>query len=259
MAEIVTILLFLGVWYSSLYVYYFEYLKPWLAANDITSYHKETLVALDSVGKIDANSFGWWIVPTLLVVFYIYGQHIESKRWNMVYAGLSFFGMDVLNELINVWITHDSKYAGFWMVKGQSAYVVLIGWNMEIILMFLFAGIAVCKYLPFDKNEKMNILGIIPFPFSNRWIIAFLFAWIGVIVEVFLNYVGALVWCWPQWSFESGIKSLLPIWFFGYFHFTVIAVFVHDIQDHFTRIMFLVTVYGACVALATYLYNLSLL
>ena len=243
-----TIILFLGVWFSSFYVYYYQYLKPWLNTQGITSYHEETISILPTIRNPD--DFGWWIIPTLTTLFYFYAQNYnKSKHKNGIASGLCFFGMDVMNELFNVYILHDSKYAGLWMVKGRSCFVVLIGWNIEIILMFASAGLMSIEFLPKDENKKL-----FGFPFSNRWIIAFVLSWLGVMVEVFLNACDALIWCWPQWSAQKGLESLTPIWFFGYFHFLVVAVFVYD-MNYISQIMFTVAIYTACIVFGYYLWS----
>jgi hypothetical protein len=44
--------------------------------------------ALD--GLRDGSHFEWYVVPILVLVFYIYAVEIERKNWNVLFAGLAF-------------------------------------------------------------------------------------------------------------------------------------------------------------------------
>ncbi len=91
---------------------------------------------------------------------------------------------------------------------GDTAYLILIGLNIEIAFMFAIAGVAFGKMLPPDK--KLKIFGI-----PNRLVIAVGGAAFCVFVEVLLNLIGALTWDYPWWS--AGAPWL--IFLFGYLHF----------------------------------------
>ncbi|MFX0148900.1 MAG: hypothetical protein ACFE8E_14265, partial [Candidatus Hodarchaeota archaeon] len=97
---------------------------------------------------------------------------------------------------------------------------ILVGLNIEIMFMFSIAGIIFSKFLLPDKRKK--ILGI-----PNRWAMAIGFSLFCLIVEIFLNLGGYLVWVYPWWHWTSGI-GLVPIFFLGYFHFFVGAFYVYD-------------------------------
>ena len=170
---------------------------------------------------------GWYIIPLLAIVLYIYGVEIkkarETKDWSTVFAGLTILGLDLINEIWNALIFAFTQYSAFWTTPGASAYIILIGLNIEIFFMFAIAGIIFSKFLLSDKNKK--IFGI-----PNRWAMAIGFSLFCLIVEVFLNLGGYLVWEYPWWHWTWGI-GLVPIFFLGYFHFFVGAFYVYDKRE----------------------------
>jgi len=42
----------------------------------------------------DLDQFQWYVVPLLALVLYVYAVEIERRNWNVVCAGLAFWGMD---------------------------------------------------------------------------------------------------------------------------------------------------------------------
>ncbi len=168
----------------------------------------------------DGSLFKWYVIPMLVFVLYIYTQEIKKKDWSVVLAGLAFWGMDWFNEIWNGLLFHFTQFAPAWGVAMPSAYVILIGLNIEISFMFAIAGIVFVKTLPDDKNLK--ILGI-----SNRLFLAMAFSVFCVIVEIFLNQCGALVWEW--WWWNARVPWL--IFLFGYLPFFVTAYIVYDMED----------------------------
>jgi len=167
----------------------------------------------------DGSHFEWYVVPILVVVFYIYSVEVERRNWNVLFAGLAFWGMDWFNEIWNGLVFHFTQYAPMWATPGDSAYVILIGLNIEICMMFAFMGIYAAKLLPADKS--LRIFGI-----PNRWFLAALNSAGCVIIEIGLNSVDALTWDYTWWSAQSPI----PIFLFGYLHFYLVAYWVHDME-----------------------------
>ena len=47
----------------------------------------------------DASNFQWYVIPILSFVFYVYTVETEKRNWNIVLAGLAFWGADWLNEI----------------------------------------------------------------------------------------------------------------------------------------------------------------
>jgi len=168
----------------------------------------------------DGSHFEWYVVPLLVLVFYIYAVEVERKNWNVLFAGLAFWGMDWFNEIWNGLVFHFTGRAPMWATPGDSAYVILIGLNIEICLMFAFMGVYAAKLLPADRS--LRILGI-----PNRWLIAGVNSAACVVVEIFLNAVDALTWDWSFWS----ARSPIPIFLFGYLHFYLVAYWVHDMES----------------------------
>lgn len=167
----------------------------------------------------DGSHFVWYVIPIFLIVFYIYSVEIERRNWNVLFAGLALWGMDWFNEIWNALLFHFTQFAPAWGAPGKTAYLILIGLNIEICLMFAIMGIATAKMLPPDKTLK--ILGI-----PNRLFFAILNSVLAVLVEIFLNSVGALTWEYTWWN----LHAPWLIFLLGYFPFFVVAFWVHDMK-----------------------------
>jgi len=106
----------------------------------------------------DGSLFQWYVIPLFALVVYVYSVEIERRNWNLVFAGLAFWGMDWFNEIWNSLVFHFTNYAPVWGAPGKTAYLILIGLNIEIAFMFAIAGITFGKMLP--PNKGLRILGI---------------------------------------------------------------------------------------------------
>ncbi|NOY98459.1 MAG: hypothetical protein GXP40_04510 [Chloroflexi bacterium] len=168
----------------------------------------------------DGSHFQWYVIPLLSFIFYVYTVEIEKRNWNLVLAGLAFWGMDWFNEIWNGLVLHFTGYAPVWGTPGSSAFVILAGLNIEIMFMFAVAGIIWTKMLLPDKKAK--ILGI-----PNRWFVAIAGSAFSVFVEYFLNAANALTWEYPWWN--RGAPWL--IFLFGYLTFFIVAFWVYDMED----------------------------
>ena len=62
----------------------------------------------------DTSLFQWYIIPLFALVVYVYSVEIERRNWNLVFAGLAFWGMDWINEIWNSLVLHFSGYAPMW-------------------------------------------------------------------------------------------------------------------------------------------------
>ena len=116
----------------------------------------------------DGRHFQWHVIPLLLLVLYVYANEIERRNWNVVFAGLALWGADWLNEIANALFFHATGHAPVWSTPSGSAYVLLVGLNVEISLMFAVMGVVVAKTLPADP--ALRILGL-----PNRWLVALAF------------------------------------------------------------------------------------
>ena len=168
----------------------------------------------------DGGQFQWYVIPLLAIVVYIYNSEIYERRWNLVFAGLAFWGADWINEIVNSIFFHINGRAPFWGAPGSTAFLILIGLNIEIMFMFSIAGIAWSKILLPDPKTK--ILGI-----PNRIFIAVAGSIFCVIVEIWLNQINALTWDWHWWD----ANTPWLIFVFGYLWFFLIAFWVHDMND----------------------------
>ncbi|WP_457557516.1 hypothetical protein [Candidatus Harpocratesius sp.] len=187
-------------------------------------YSEATLQALD--GLRDWSTMKWYIIPLLAIIFYIYAIEIRKARntgnWDIIACGLTVFGMDFFNETWNGWILIFTNRSAFWTTPGETALRVTIGWNIEIIFMFLLNGIIFAYML--EEDEKKKILRI-----PNRWFYAIILAAFCVFVEILLNIGGLLIWEYSLWN-----RSFTGIWlifFIGYFHFYVACILILKIKN----------------------------
>ncbi|MFI5397357.1 MAG: hypothetical protein ACHQ9S_17605 [Candidatus Binatia bacterium] len=167
----------------------------------------------------DSSHFQWYVIPFLVLVLYIYATEVERKNWNVVFAGLAFWGMDWFNEIWNGLVFHFTQYAPVWGTPGGSAYVILIGLNIEICFMFAFMGIIAAKTLPVDKRQRI-------FGLPNRLFIAMCGSAFCVAVEYLLNAIGALTWDYWWWN----VRAPWLIFVLGYLTFFVVSFWVYDMS-----------------------------
>jgi len=168
----------------------------------------------------DGSQFQWYVIPLFALVVYVYAAEIERGNWSLVFAGLAYWGMDWFNEIWNGLVFHFTQYAPVWGAPGKTAYLILIGLNIEICFMFAIAGVTFSKMLPRDK--KMKVLGL-----PNRLFFAIAGSIFCVFVEVMLNAVGALTWDYTWW--RAGVPWL--IFLIGYLPFFLVAFWVFDMES----------------------------
>ena len=185
----------------------------------------------------DSSHFQWYVIPLLLMVLYAYGEQAAERRWSVVLAGLAFWLMDWINEIWNGLLFHFTGFAPAWGTPGSSAYVILIGLNIEISFMFAIMGLFAVRLLPRDRS--LTLFGI-----NNRWLLASVNSVLCVIVELWLNHIGALTWEWRGWN--AGAPLL--IWLIGYMPFFVVAYWVHDMASHRRQITVVASLAGIVAA-----------
>ena len=176
-----------------------------------------SLQALEVLRSVE--NFQWHVVPLFVLVMYVYAVEIEKRDWGLVLAGLAFWGMDWANEIANGLILHFSGISALWTAPAGSAYVIFVGLNIEISLMFAILGIVFIKMLPKDKEQK--ILGI-----PNRWFFVVVNSLLCVFIEVFLNGANALIWEYWWWN----VPFIPLIVIFGYGTFMVVSFWVYDME-----------------------------
>ena len=194
----------------------------------------------------DASHLAWYVVPLLIIAMYVYAVEIERRNWNMVFAGLAFWGMDWLNEIANGLVLHFTQRSALWTAPGDSAYLIFVGLNIEICFMFSIAGIVMAKLLPADRS--MKILGI-----PNRLFVGLTGSIFAVIVEIFLNRADRLIWEYSFWSFPH-VWLIVP---FGYLHFHLVAFWVHDMESVRSKIKVVGAIYGVA-AIAVLVFGVGL-
>jgi hypothetical protein len=168
----------------------------------------------------DGTQFQWYAITLFALTVYVYAVEVERRNWSLLFAGLAFWGMDWFNEIWNGLVFYFTNYAPVWGAPGRTAYLILIGLNIEICFMFAIAGIAFAKMLPPDK--RLKILGL-----PNRLVIAIGGSIFCVFVEVLLNGAGALTWEYPWWN--AGAPWL--IFLVGYLPFFLVSFWVHDMSS----------------------------
>jgi hypothetical protein len=181
----------------------------------------------------DPSQFSWYVVPIFVLVLYVYAVEIEKRNWSLVLAGLAFWGMDWFNEIWNGLILHFTGRSAFWTVPGRGAYLIFVGLNIEITLMFAILGIVCIKMLPQDKGLK--VLGV-----PNRWFFAIMNSVLCVIVEIVLNALGVLVWEYGFWNFPNVVLIVL----IGYLPFMAVSFWVHDMTSRRRQLAVVGVIFG---------------
>jgi len=181
----------------------------------------------------DSSQFQWYVIPLFALVVYVYTVEVERRNWNLVFAGLAFWGMDWFNEIWNSLVFHFTDFAPVWGAPGKTAYLILIGLNIEICFMFAIAGVTFGKMLPADR--KVRILGI-----PNRLLITIGGSVFCVFVEVVLNAIGVLTWEYSWWN--KGAPWL--IFLIGYLPFFLVSFWVHDMESMRKKAAAIGLIYG---------------
>ena len=184
----------------------------------------------------DPGQFQWFVIPLFALVVYVYAVEVERRNWSLFFAGLAFWGMDWFNEIWNALIFHFTQFAPAWGAPGQTAYLILIGLNIEICFMFAVAGITFAKMLPADPRQK--VLGL-----PNRLFFALAGSAFCVFVEVLLNLAGALTWEYPWWN--TGAPWL--IFLLGYLPFFLVSFWVFDLATLRRKLTAVGTIYAVDV------------
>jgi len=201
----------------------------------IATYTQASARALENLRN--THHFGWYLVPILAFVIYVYVVEVERKRWDIFIAGLAFFGFELAWEMFNALVLHWSGRSAMWTAPGNTAYLIFVGLTIEIAMMFSIAGIIFTKALPLDKEKKILRL-------PNRVVYALAFALGCVFVEVLLNRWGALAWEYAWWRWPN-IWLIILAYFAGFFG---IAVF-HDLKSMRMKVWITVGAYAADLVL----------
>jgi hypothetical protein len=171
--------------------------------------------AAQAAAKIlrDGSLFQWYVIPLFALVVYVYAVEIEKRNWDLVLAGLAYWGMDWFNEIWNGLVFHFTQHAPVWGAPGKTAYLILIGLNIEI-------------------------LGL-----PNRLFFAVAGSVFTVCVEIWLNSIGALTWDYPWWN----LGAPWLIFLIGYLPFFLVSFWVYDMARVKRKLAVVGTIYGVDV------------
>ena len=204
------------------------------------AYTEASQRALD--GLRDLSMLKWYAVPLFGLVVYTYIKEIKQARatgnWDPILAALVLFGCDFFNETWNGWVFHLSRRSAVWTTPGDTAYRVMVGWNIEIIFIFLLFGLAYYHSLLPEKGQK--ILGL-----PNRWFFALFYAVVAVVVEVILNAADLLVWEYPWWYRSFG--GVWLIFILGYFYWFAAINLMLDMKSMRKKLAFTGAIYAVPV------------
>lgn len=196
-------------------------------------------------GLRDLSTIKWYIIPLLCIVFYIYTKEIRKARqthnWDAVLAALTVFGLDFFNESWNGWVLVFTGRSAVWTAPGDTALRTTVGWNIEIMFMFLLLGFV--YYYTLSETKDKKILGV-----NEKWAVAFLYTAVCVAVECILNYGGQLVWEYPFWN-----RSFAGIWLvflIGYFIFFLGALIIISLKNMKSKITMLSVIYAVPIAMS---------
>jgi len=159
------------------------------------------------------ENFHWSFITLFLLIIYVYYNEIEKKNWNVIAAGLTLYGIHWFVEILNALIQHFSGHA-LWTAPTGTSFLILVGLNIEINMMFSISALTFAKILP--KDPKMKILGI-----NNRVLIGVGCAAFASLLEIFFVRTPAFVWVYPWWG-------SVPVFLTVYIPFFVMAFWVHD-------------------------------
>ena len=200
-----------------------------------------SLRALDGIR--DLTTLQWYVIPLMAIVFYIYAREIKEARstrnWDAIWAGVTLFGMDFLNETWNGWLFHLTQRSACWTAPGPTALRTMIGWNIEIMFMFALAGLIYYHTLSHEPGKR--IAGL-----PEKWFWAIGYSAFCVLVEVGLNIGGLLIWEYQLWN--RSIEGLPLIFLFGYFHFYVAIIGVLALRSTKARVAVVGAMYGLAAA-----------
>lgn len=209
----------------------------------------------EGLQKLSPELFQWSIVPLFVILFYLVWKNLRAKRYSVVLGGFAFWLCDVFNETWNsmVYATTGQPVWGC-TLGGHSAFQILIGYNIEISIMFMILGMATCYMLEttlgyegetfWDANKNYltdpnNLyymcnkhgkdLSEVERKTKKRAILKRIMVIVlgsvsAVIIEIILNRFGVLTWEKPWW--QPNFPFVLFI--IGYVPFFVSAVLIHD-------------------------------
>ena len=87
-------------------------------------------------GLRDPTDLQWYVVPLLALLFWIYVTEVQKARrtgdWDALWAGVTLFGMDFVNESLNGWILVLSGRSALWTAPGPTAMRTMVATSCMI-------------------------------------------------------------------------------------------------------------------------------
>jgi hypothetical protein len=195
-------------------------------------------------GLRDLSMVKWYAIPLLSLVFYIYTREMkeahQTGNWDAVLAGLTVFGIDFFNETWNSWVMVLTGRSAFWTTPGDTALRIFVGWNLEIIFMFLILGII--YYHSLTGKPGLKILGL-----PEKWFWAVSFSATCVFIECLLNMGNHLVWEYSFWNLSFG--GVWLIFLIGYFHFFCGAILVITRKTMKAKVGIVAAIYAVAIVM----------
>lgn len=158
------------------------------------------------------ETFQWFLIPLLALVFYVYYNELAKKNYRGIAAGLALYMVHWLAEIINALIQHYSGHA-LWTIPQGTAFLILVGVGAELSMMFAIAGLVFSKLLPDDPKTKVAGINV-------RLVLTIGSAAFYSIFEIFLAKTPTFVWVWEWWG-------SLPVFIFVYVPFFAAAFYVY--------------------------------
>lgn len=153
--------------------------------------------AAHSVLRNTAN-MQWYVVPLIVIIFWAYSREIKKRNWERVLLAISFYCVEFIWEMSNALVAYFSGYSGFWLCSPETAFMITVGYTIEIAFFFALCPFIVYNFLDgWEKDENWTIFGK---QINNRRILPLFIGLMCAIVEVMLNFAGLLIWEWWWWS-----------------------------------------------------------
>lgn len=204
----------------------------------------------------DPTQMKWYLVPIFVITLYLIASELRQKHYSIIFGGAAFWLADVFNETWNSMVYAQTGQP-VWgtTAAGGSALQILVGYNIEISLMFFILGMMACKLLKFsegyegesfwdgnkdwlnDPNNmyyKCNVKAkdlteeekkIKSKAVAGRVVTALFGGVCAVLIEIYLNYCNVLTWEKTWWQ----PSRPLVLFIIGYLPFYFSAYIVHDL------------------------------
>lgn len=202
----------------------------------------------------DPTTMKWYIVPLFVIMTYFIATELRNRNFNVLMGAAAYWLADVFNETWNSMV-YACTGQPVWgtTAAGGSAFQILIGYNIEISIMFFILGMYACKLLKVssdseglsfwdgnknwktDPNNMYYMFGeknltpeqkaIKKKAIMGRVLNILIGAAMAVFIEILLNLCGVLTWEKAWWQ----PTRPLILFIIGYCPFFTSAYIIHDL------------------------------